>query len=480
MFYGRDSELAELNRLYAQNSFQFFVLYGRRRVGKTTLIKEFCRDKDTIFFSAEVSNDKSNLDKFSDLVFTHYNETMIQPFSAWENAFNFIHERQMDNPLILVLDEFPYLADKNPALLSTLQHLIDHKLQHGKIFLILCGSYIGFMEKEVLGSKSPLFGRRTSQLQLKPLNYLESCKFLSGFSFEEQLMFYGALGGTPLYLSRVDADKSFNDNIIDILLRPTSYLYDEPVFLLNEEIQQAGTYNAIIEAIAGGALKANEIATKIGEDSAKCLKYINVLCSLGLLYKEIPFGEKYSSRKTIYGISDNLFRFWYRYVFTNRTLLETDGWKIVLDKKILPNYQTYMGAIFEKVCKEFLLKQNNLGNLPILFTSIGRWWGTDSKTKQQVEIDLIAHDNSDYLICECKWRNEPIDYSIIQTLRYKADAFQKVRNNTWFILFSKSGFTPAVHRAMESEKDLILFDLNSLFILGDNFDCKNIILQKET
>lgn len=181
-FIGREKELSDLNELYLQDKFQLFVLYGRRRVRKTTLLNEFCKDKDTVFYSAEQSNDKLNLEKFSSLVFGFYGENNLEPFSSWTNALSYIDERQNGKKLVIVIDEFTYLVRKNKALLSELQHLIDHKLVNGNLFIILCGSYMGFMEKEVLGSKSPLFGRRTAQPHMKPFNYRTSCKFLDGFS----------------------------------------------------------------------------------------------------------------------------------------------------------------------------------------------------------------------------------------------------------------------------------------------------------
>lgn len=211
--------------------------------------------------------------------------------------------------------------------------MIDHRLINGNLFIILCGSYMGFMEKEVLGSKSPLFGRRTAQLHMKPFNYQTSSKFLEGFSDEEKLELYGAFGGTPLYLQQIDPKESFEENIKRSYLKVTSYLYEEALLLLRQEVQEPGVYSAIIEAIAGGHTKANEISTKIGEDSAKCLKYIKTLCELGILHKETPFGEKETSRRTIYGISDFMFRFWYRYVFANRTLIETGAQQAVWLKK---------------------------------------------------------------------------------------------------------------------------------------------------
>lgn len=462
IFIGREKELTDLDDLYAQNRFQLFVLYGRRRVGKTTLLNEFCKDKDSIFYSAEQSNNKLNLEKFSELVFNFFNERNLEPFSSWTNALSYIDEHQKNKRIVLVIDEFPYLVKKNKALLSELQHLIDHRLRNGNLFMVLCGSYMGFMEKEVLGSKSPLFGRRTGQLHMKPFNYQTSIKFLNRFTDEEKLKLYGAFGGTPLYLQQIESDETFEENIKRAFLKNTSYLYEEPLLLLRQEVQEPGVYSAIIEAIAGGYTKANEISTKIGEDAAKCLKYIKTLCELGILYKETPFGEKESSRKTLYGISDFMFRFWYRYIFTNRTLIETGAKEAVWMKRIEPDYNNYMGLVFEKICMDYLNVQNAKGQLPILFTSIGRWWGTNPATRNQVEIDLIANDGKDYLIGECKWRNEKLDLAVLQDLKQKADIFSRNRTHTWFVLFSKSGFTQAVVEEAEKNDNIILVSIDKL------------------
>lgn len=469
MFTGRKKELDAMNSLYRQNKFQLFVLYGRRRVGKTTLLKEFCKGKENIFFSAEQSNEKLNLEKFSNMVFEHFGENLLPAFSSWEKALLYINERITDKPLILVFDEFPYLADMNPSLLSVLQHLIDHKLKNGKMYLILCGSYMGFMEREVLGVKSPLFGRRTAQLHMHPFDYLTSVDFLEGFSDEEKLMLYGAFGGTAMYLQQIQNDKSIQENITEIFLQPTGYLYEEPLLLLRQEVQEPGIYHAVIEAIAGGASKANEISTKTGEESAKCLKYIKTLNQLGIIDKEVPFGEKESSRKTLYSISDFMFRFWYRYVSGNRTLLETDAQEIVWKKRIEPDFSDYMGLIFEKICRDYLLRRNSSGNLPIFFTKIGRWWGSGriNGSYTQVEIDLVASDGDDYLIGECKWRNELLDLHVLSVLRQKADVMRASRRKTWFLLFSKSGFTKAVQEEAARISDVILISLRELMSVGE-------------
>lgn len=321
---------------------------------------------------------------------------------------------------------------------------------------------MGFMEKEVLGSNSPLFGRRTAQLHMKPFTYQTSSKFMTGFSDEEKLMLYGAYGGTPLYLQQINEKESFEENIKRTYLKVTSYLYEEALLLLRQEVQEPGVYSAIIEAIASGYTKANEISTKIGEDSAKCLKYIKILCELGILHKETPFGEKESSRKTIYDISDFMFRFWYRYVFANRTLIETGAQQVVWEKRIKPDYYSYMGLVFEKVCMDYLNSKNARGELPILYTSIGRWWGTNAATHGQEEIDLIANDGKDYLFGECKWRNEKLDISVLKDLKAKADVFRINRKNSYYVLFSKSGFTEAVLNEVKSDDSILLVDLAEL------------------
>ena len=462
MFIGRERELSEFDALYRQDRFQLFVLYGRRRVGKTTFLREFCKDKPCIFYSAEQSNDKLNLEKFSARVFSHYGETDLEPFASWEKALLYIHRRQSAERLVLVFDEFPYLAAVSPSVLSVLQHLVDHTLKDGKLFIVLCGSYMGFMEKEVLSAKSPLFGRRTGQLHMKPFDYLTSAEFMPGFSNEEKLTLYGAAGGTAMYLGLVNRDKTLAENIEDMFLKSTGYLYEEPQLLLRQEVQEPGVYNAVIEAIAGGASRSGEIAAKAGEEAAKCLKYINTLCELGILHKEIPFGEKSGSRKTIYALSDFMFRFWFRYVAKNRTLIETGAGGAVWRLRVQPDLSVYMGRVFETVCRDFMLRENAAGRLPFLFTDIGRWWGTDTRTRKQAEIDLVASDGKDYIFCECKWRNEKLDLGVLQNLKDKAALFGERSENARCALFSKSGFTDAVKEAARADERLTLFSMDDL------------------
>lgn len=321
---------------------------------------------------------------------------------------------------------------------------------------------MGFMEKEVLGAKSPLFGRRTGQLHMEPFDYKTSVEFLGGLSNEDKLNLYGAVGGAAMYLEQVRPDVTFKENIVNLFMKPTGYLYEEPQLLLRQEVQEPCVYNAVIEAIAGGASRAGKIAAKTGEDAAKCLKYINTLCELGILYKETPFGDKPGSRKTIYNISDFMFRFWYRYVAANRTPLETGAQEAVWKLKVEPDLSVYMGHVFEVICRDFMFRENGAGRLPFLFTKIGRWWGSDSRTKRQAEIDLVASDGANYIFGECKRRNEKLDLGVQQDLKGKSAIFGSKAEGAWYALSSKSGFTSAVMGAAKEDGHLMLFDTGDL------------------
>lgn len=464
MFLGRQWELSQLNALWQSDKFQMFILYGRRRVGKTALIREFCKDKPSIFFSAGQSNERMNLEKFSQLVYQHYGEENGSSFVSMEKALSYINERQQLEPLVVVIDEFPYLAAGNSSLLSDLQHIIDFQLSTGKIFLILCGSYMGFMEKEVLGVKSPLFGRRTAQLKLKPMDYADSTLFLEGFSQHEKLLLYGIFGGTPLYLSQIDNSKSIEDNVKRLFLNPMGYLYEEANMLLRQEVKELAVYSSVIEAIANGASKANDISMKTGEESAKCLKYIRVLEELGLVSREVPLLDKPTSRKTIYHIEDLMFVFWYRYVARYRSQLENGAEEIIWSRRVEPDLNHYMGQAFERICHEYVIRKNAAGELPIMFYQLGRWWGINSTSIQheQIEIDMVAVDGNDYIFGECKWRNELLDIGVVNTLKERAEIMQPKRGETWYMFFSKSGFTDAVRELAVADKHIILVGIDDL------------------
>jgi len=335
MFIGRNKELTQLNHLYNKGGFQMAVIYGRRRIGKTFLIKEFTEDKPTIFFSAQEANDKANLELFSKNLWSFFDIPINTIFPNWNDAFELIAKQAERKRFILVIDEFPYAAEANKSLKSIIQHSIDHQLKNTDTFIILCGSQIGFMESEVLGHKSPLFGRRTAQIKLEAFDYLDAAKMLTERkmrikSKEDLINFYSCIGGTPHYLSQLDTKKNLADNLADLYFNTSGYLYNEPVMLLKQELREPAFYNSVIAAIATGASRLNEIATKVGEDRSKVIKYLETLIGLEIVHKEFPFGDDpVKSKKGIYRISDNCYNFWYRNIFPNKQAIELDAGQTV-------------------------------------------------------------------------------------------------------------------------------------------------------
>lgn len=465
MFIGRESELQTLENLYKKNSFQMVVMYGRRRVGKTTLISRFAQNKPAIIFSAQEANDKMNLSLFSKAIFEFFHiSSAFSPFETWNDAFNFIADKAKTERFILAIDEFPYAAEENKSLKSIMQNIIDHQLKDTKIFIILCGSQISFMENEVLGYKSPLFGRRTSQMKVQGFNYLDASKMLEGFNLEDKIKLYACIGGTPHYLAQVDNEKNFEDNLLDLYFNISGYLYDEPTMLLKQELRAPAMYNSIISAIAGGASRLNEISTKIGEERSKTIKYIETLINLRILHKEYPFGDDPAkSRKGIYKISDNCYSFWYRYVFPERAAIEQGAGKAVLNS-ILPDINSYIGKPFEEICFQYMINKNNNGELPFVFTRSGRWWGNNSKTKSQEEIDLVfsSSDDKNIIFTECKWRNNIKDVSVLNDLIEKSTLFNSY-GNKYFYIFSKVDFSEESQALADKMGNVELKSLSCFF-----------------
>lgn len=439
MFIGRERELKTLNNLYQSDKFEFVVLYGRRRVGKTALINAFIDKKKNIYFMGVESNAKQNLENFSNSIFEY--QTGIQTdtsFASFQAALEFVFQLAEKERIILALDEYPYVARASKSLASTLQMLIDKYKDTSKLMLILCGSSMSYMEDHVLAYKAPLYGRRTAQIKLLPFTFEETCRYLSNMSGENLALMYGVVGGTPQYLLQVNDRQSAAENIKNIYLNPTSFLFEEPTNLLKQEVREPATYTAIIAAIAAGSSRMSEISSKVGEDSSVCSLYIKNLISLGIVRKETPYGEK-ASRKTVYSIEDNMFRFWYRFVLENNSIIARGADELAY-KRIEPHLSDYMGKVFEDICSQYLWRLLLSGQCPVEFTSLGRWWGNNPMTRSQTEIDIMGEqDKNTALFGECKWTNEKVDLGVLETLiqRSKLFPYQKVH----LYLFSKSGFT---------------------------------------
>ncbi len=470
MFVGREKELAAMEKLYRKDKFQLVVLYGRRRIGKTTLISKFIEGKPAIFYTAQEANDKINLLELSKQVYRFFDipET-IGAFQNWNDAFAFLAEKAKSQRFILAFDEFSYAANENRALKSILQNIIDHQLKDTNLYLILCGSHVSFMENEVLGYKSPLFGRRTAQIKLEGLDYYDATKMLAGFTREDQLKLYGCIGGTPHYLAQVDPEESFAENMERLYFDIAGYLYNEPMMLFHQELREPAMYNSIVSSIAAGATRISEIANRIGEENSKVSKYLKTLIELHIVQKQYPFGDDpETSRKSIYQLSDNCYLFWYRFIFPARPEIESGNGDVIAQRVLFgEQLSAFLGKpAFETICLQFLRRMNKAGRLPFTGTSFGTWWGNDPRAKRQNDIDVIMADreNRQILLGECKWRNEPPDLAAIQQALEK-DHLMPAYRQFYHCFFSKAPFGKNAGRLQE-EGNIMLFDLEALFTEG--------------
>lgn len=439
MFVGREKELDILNNQFKSNKFEFTVIYGRRRVGKTKIINEFVKNKKAIYFTGVESNAKQNLQNLSQSILIFEQGMPIESeFPSFQTALDFVFQKSLRERIVLVIDEYPYVAKSSNSLASTLQLLIDRYKDQSKLFLILCGSSMSYMEDHVLAYKAPLYGRRTAQIKVQPFEFLEACKYFDNFCDEDKAIAYGVVGGTPQYLLQINDKISLKDNIKNIYLNSASFLFEEPTNLLKQEVREPAIYNAIITAVANGASKLSEIASKVGEETSVCSAYIKNLISLEIIKKESPYGEK-NSRKTVYSIEDNMFRFWYRFVADNMSIISRGADELAYSR-IEPYLSDYMGAVFEEISKQYLWHLLLNGKCPVSFTDIGRWWGTNPKTRTQEEIDIVGCENkTTALFAECKWTNEKVDVGVLDKLIERSNLFNQTER--YYYLFSKSGFT---------------------------------------
>lgn len=451
MIIGRIQEMNQLERMYTSARFEFMVMYGRRRIGKTTILQEFSKTHKTIFFSAQEKNDTLNLQDFSRLVQEYFDGNYIASFANWEDALNYLGKKAQDQRTVLIIDEFPFLAETNSSIKSILQHKIDHDWKERNLFLILCGSNVSFMQNDIMGYKSPLYGRSTGSMEVQPFDYLESAAFFPNYSEEDKLIAYGILGGVPRYLNAFDPGRSLRENLISEILTEGAFLNDEPQTLLRMELREPAVYNSILEAVANGCNRVVEIAGRIHEEKSKCSKYMLTLQALRLLEKHVPCGEPDGSKWGIYEITDHFYKFWYRYVFSNKSYYSMLGIDKAADE-IMGEINDYMGPVFEDICRQYLIRRAKAGTLPFTPYVIGKWWGNNPAIRAQDDVDLLALDQKGErgIFVECKFQNRPMAMEEYDDLVTATEAFPDVKEKR-LMFISKGGVTETVRRRAEEE-----------------------------
>jgi AAA+ ATPase superfamily predicted ATPase len=452
MFIGREAELAQLEALYASGHAELFILYGRRRVGKTELLRTFCAHKPHIFFIATLSSDRDQLAAFSQDVYQLLHAEVPEGFSypSWEAALQALPE--LPGRPVIVLDEFTYLIGGNKAIPSILQKVWDARLKNSKVFMVLCGSYIGMMESEVIGYKAPLYGRRTGSLLLNPLEIPAAAMFFPRFTPVQKVEAWAVLGGMPYYLSAFTDQVDIFTNIRKQILDTQGLLYAEPRLLLLEELREPRNYFSILRAIAQGNTRLNEIAQKAGVgDSPVTARYLDILQQMRLVYRSVPATESQpqKSKKGIYQIADFFLRFWFRYVHPYQNALDLGMADGILDQRVRPTFEQFASYAFEEACRAYITGLARNGQLPFLPERIGSWWD------QYSEIDVLAISDSEQALLagECKWSVNPVGSNILEDLKRKTRLLERTKSweNIAYFLFSKSGYTAALQEQAARE-----------------------------
>ncbi len=472
MFVGRKNELQFLNDAYNSNKAELIVMYGRRRVGKTELLNEFCKDKNAIFYTCREYTDTKQLQSFTDKIHSYhipYFEYVSQ-FANWEQAFSSVLHIETDKKKLLIIDEFPYACKVNSSIPSVLQVLWDEKLKYENIMIILCGSAMSFIEKELLSEKNPLYGRTTGIYKVKPLPFTDAFKFFPNYSDEDKLLVYAILGGVPHYLSQFNPNISLEDNIKRNILRKGCPLYNEVEFLLKQELRETAVYNTIVEAIALGHNSFSDIMNKTQLEKSKLSVYLKNLIELSIVEKEIcalsTDKERNNSSKGSYMLTDNFFRFWYAFAYRNLTDLENDDIDGVWDECIKDNLHFFASTPFEKTCLDFLYILNKNRELPFRIHNASRYWGKTiqivdgQKQSINLEIDILAPDvkKKCFIFGECKFTNELFDMQQLKKLQEKVFIDGKV----YFYLFSLSGFTDSVQKYATSHNNVVLISAKDI------------------
>lgn len=472
MFIGRERELASLKDFYEKDGIGMTVIYGRRRIGKSTLIAEFVKDKKVIFYTATKVGKDRNLELFSKQVTDLFLSGIEDiSFHTIEAVFDFINKNISDEKVILVIDELPYWAEKDEALLSILQKYMDTVWHDKNLKIILCGSALSFMENKVLSEKSPLFGRRDSQIKLDAFDYLDAAKFVPDYSYEDKAICYGITGGVAKYLSMIDPSKSLDENIVKLFFRTDGYLYDETRNLLTQEFSDITLVNNIIEQIASGQNTINIIANKIVEKDSTILYSLEKLISVGLVEKKKCITEEKNKKKTQYILKDHMFKFWYEFIPKATSVIEMGQGELYYHKAVKPVLHSYMGSVFEDMCRYYTLQHGILGEFDCFITTVGTWWGTEAivndngeKRAQSTDIDVVALSEIEKkaVVGECKFKNEKIDKGIYETLVRRSHLISSKYQVVKYILFSLSGYTEWFDTL--SDHNVVLLSLNDLYL----------------
>lgn len=476
MFIGRKQELIFFEEKYQSSSAELVVLYGRRRIGKTELLREFSKNKKCIFYSCRECSDKMQLQLFSEVVLkadipaSRY----LQHFSSWDQAFDTLAEINSDEKTLVIIDEFPYMCKSNSSIPSILQNSWDSRLKNSSVMIVLCGSSMSFIEKELLAEKNPLYGRATGIYKMNELSFQESKQFFPEYSYEDQVAAYGILGGVPHYLKQFDPKLTISQNIKKMILIRGSILYSEVEFLLRQELRETSNYNIIIQAIAMGCTTLGDISSKTEIEKTKLTAYLKNLVELGVVRREFSvldgMQEITKVSRGIYKLTNNYFKFWYRFVLPYYSEIEEGDIEGVFKFEIEPHLNEYLSFVFEDICIQYIRQLNQTGRLDFHASKIGHWWGkiklltdTGKYKTEETEIDICAYDHhkKNFIFGECKYTNTLCDTAIIEQLLSKVRGIG-IHGEIDYYFFSKKGFTENAIKYSANKSNIHLISLDDM------------------
>ncbi|MCD8285983.1 MAG: ATP-binding protein [Clostridia bacterium] len=456
-FYGRDHELATLKEQYESKAASFVIIYGRRRVGKTTLINKFLEGKqDYIYFEASEGVPVKNLEDFKNLAadFTH-NELLRAAKVTWRVIFEELAKYKTDTRKIIVLDEFQYLGMADRTFISEFQKIWDHVLSTQDVMLIICGSLISMMVSQTMTYSTPLYGRRTSQIVLKQLPFSLYQEFFDGRSRNELIPYYAVTGGVPKYIKSFRTYPDIYESIERNLFDPDGYLFIEPEYLLGKEVREIGSYFSLLNAIAQDNRKMTDIASCMNIEKTVLPKYLDVLQGLDLIEREIPIGDDpKKSKRGLYRITDNYFAFWFRFIYPMKPTIGNDHTNVMtrIRNSFVPNHVAF---VYEDICKQKMWQLSRENAWDFHLDNVGRYWGAAIGETDIVGVDRLS---GNLVLGECKYSVTPKDLTQLHSLQSKADSLMQLTKTkkVQYIIFCPSGFTERLLDEAKNNKDLIL------------------------
>ena len=457
MFYGREAERKKLHTMFHSDGQMISLIYGRRRIGKSELIKQVLKETDItgIYYECKQTPEKNNVDSLAELIGEAF-QFPTPAFKDMEQLLQFLFKRSKQEPLILVLDEYPYLRENAKGLDSILQSVIDSNKDTSHMKLIICGSYVDTM-KALLARQNPMYGRIDLTISLKPMDYYDSALFYPSFSDEDKVRLFSVFGGIPYYNRLIDSKKSIRENVIDLIASPGARLENEISMYLNSEISKITNANEVFEALAKGFSRYKDLLDQSNVSSGPALvDILDKLIRMDVVAKEAPINNENNRKKSGYFISDNLSLFYYKYIFRNISRMNIMDPDVFYDKYIADDFETkYVPKIFETICKQYLIRRNRKGLMEEPFEKIGKYYYDDPVEKKNGKFDIVTQDDRGYIFYEAKFRKDPVTESMVQNEIRQVT--QTGLNCYKYGFFSRSGFL------CDQEENQILIELKELY-----------------